>query len=195
MDSRECQSVATIRDARLDDAERLVEIYAYYVENTAITFEYETPSLAEFKSRMRHTMEKYPYIVIENDGKALGYAYAGAFSGGRAAYDWSCELTVYLDHEAQKCGYGRRIYTALEEKLKRMGIQNLYACIACTDTEDEYLNNNSANFHSHLEFTEVGRFRKCGYKFGRWYDMIWMEKIIGEHGEQPMPVKSYGLLR
>ncbi|MCD7771371.1 MAG: N-acetyltransferase family protein [Oscillospiraceae bacterium] len=185
-------SDAIIRDARFEDAERLVEIYSYYVENTAITFEYETPSLSGFQSRMEHTMEKYPYIVIENDGKVEGYAYAGPFAGGRAAYDWSCELTVYLDHEAQKCGYGRKIYTALEEKLKRMGIQNLYACIACTNAEDEYLSNNSAEFHAHLGFKEVGRFRKCGYKFGRWYDMIWMEKIIGEHEEKPIafPLKK-----
>ncbi len=182
---------AIIRDACLEDAERLVGIYSYYVENTAITFEYETPSIPEFRSRMEHTMEKYPYIVIENDGKVEGYAYAGPFSGGRAAYDWSCELTVYLDHEAQKCGYGRKIYTALEERLMHMGIQNLYACIACTDTEDEHLNNNSAGFHAHLGFKEAGRFRQCGYKFGRWYDMIWMEKIIGEHEGRPMAVERY----
>ncbi|MCD8106453.1 MAG: N-acetyltransferase family protein [Oscillospiraceae bacterium] len=181
----------TIRDARLSDAERLVEIYAYYVENTAITFEYETPSISEFQSRMEHTMEKYPYLVIEKNGKALGYAYAGPFSGGRAAYDWSCELTVYIDHKAQKCGYGGEIYLALEEKLKRMGIQNLYACIACTDTEDEYLNNNSAGFHAHMGFKEAGRFRQCGYKFNRWYDMIWMEKIIGEHEERAERVERY----
>lgn len=88
-------------------------------------------------------------------------------------------MTVYLDFKAQKCGYGRRIYTALVEKLKRMGVQNLYACVAYTDTEDEYLNKNSADFHAHLGFREVGKFRQCGYKFNRWYDMIWMEKIIG----------------
>ncbi|MCD8003213.1 MAG: N-acetyltransferase family protein [Clostridia bacterium] len=179
-----------IRDARLDDAERLVEIYAYYVKNTAITFEYEVPSLSEFQNRMKRTMEKYPYIVIEKDGKIEGYAYAGHF-GGRKAYDWSCEMTVYLDFKAQKCGYGRRIYTALEEKLKRMGVQNLYTCVAYTDTEDEYLNKNSAEFHAHLGFREVGRFRQCGYKFNRWYDMIWMEKIIGKHDEKPSPVESY----
>lgn len=191
MNSGEHQSDVTIRNARLDDAERLVEIYSYYVENTAITFEYETPSVPEFQSRMKHTMEKYPYIVVEKDGNVLGYAYAGPFSGGRAAYDWSCELTVYIDHGAQKCGCGRKLYSALEEKLKRMGIQNLYACIACTDTEDEFLNNNSADFHAHMGFEEVGRFRQCGYKFGRWYDMIWMEKIIGEHEEQPITMERY----
>ena len=74
------------------------------------------------------------------------------------------------------------LYEAIEQKLKEMGILNLYACIGYLDVEDEYLNQNSAQFHEHMGFTLAGRFRKCGYKFGRWYDMIWMEKIIGEHG-------------
>lgn len=169
-----------IRDAKLEDAERILEIYAYYVENTAISFEYETPTLSEFQNRMKNTMKKYPYLVIETDGVIRGYAYAGAFVG-RAAYDWSCELTVYLDHTMHKRGLGRKLYEALEEKLRKMGILNLYACIGYPEVEDEYLNRNSADFHAHLGFSKVGEFHKCGYKFGRWYDMIWMEKIIGEH--------------
>ena len=171
-----------IRDAKLDDAERLHEIYAYYVENTAITFEYDIPSLKEFQSRMKHTMEKYPYLVIENEDGIQGYAYAGPFVG-RAAYDWSCEVTIYLDHTVQKQGLGRKLYEALERALKDMGILNLYACIGYPETADEYLTTNSADFHAHLGFTEAGRFHQCGCKFGRWYDMIWMEKIIGEHSD------------
>ena len=73
------------------------------------------------------------------------------------------------------------LYEALEEKLKAMGIQNMYACIAYLDVEDEYLTKNSAEFHEHMGFSKVGVFHKCGYKFGRWYDMVWMEKLIGEH--------------
>lgn len=169
-----------IRDAKIEDAERILEIYSYYVENTAITFEYEVPMLSEFQNRMRNTMEKYPYLVVEIDGVILGYAYAGEFHV-RAAYGWSCEMTVYLDHTAKKCGLGRRIYEALEERLKSMGILNLYACIGYPDIEDEYLNKNSAEFHAHLGFTKVGEFHKCGYKFDRWYNMVWMEKIVGKH--------------
>ena len=180
----------TIRDATLDDAERLLEIYSYYVENTAITFEYGVPSIEDFRSRMKHTIEKYPYLVIEKDCVVQGYAYAGSFVG-RAAYDWSCEMTIYLDHTLQKQGYGRKLYEALELALKDMGILNLYACIGYPDVEDEYLTTNSADFHSHLGFTEVGRFHQCGYKFGRWYDMIWMEKVIGEHTDAAEPVRSY----
>lgn len=73
-----------------------------------VTFEYETPSVEEFQERMRHIMERYPYLVIKVDGKVEGYAYAGAFVG-RAAYDWSCELTIYLDHNREKCGLGRKV--------------------------------------------------------------------------------------
>lgn len=177
-----------VRDATSDDAERILEIYSYYVENTAITFEYDVPTIEEFRSRMERTMRHYPYLVIERDGRIEGYAYAGPFVG-RAAYDWSCELTVYLDHEARGGGLGRRIYSALEERLKAMGVLNLYACIGYPKVEDEHLTRNSEGFHRHLGFETVGVFHDCGYKFGTWYDMIWMEKIVGEHrGNQP-PVR------
>lgn len=173
----------TVRDAVPADAARILEIYAYYVEHTAISFEYETPTLQEFENRMKQTMKKYPYLVIEQDGVIQGYAYAGAFVG-RAAYDYSCELTIYLDHAAKKRGFGRKLYEALEERLRQLGFLNLYACIGYPDVEDEYLDKNSAQFHTHLGFETVGTFHNCGYKFGRWYHMIWAEKIIGEHKTQ-----------
>lgn len=174
-----------IRDAVPDDADRLLEIYAYYVEHTAITFEYAVPTPDEFRARIEQTLRRYPYLVIEADGVIRGYAYAGAFKE-RAAYDRCCETTIYLEHTEAKRGLGRKLYEALEERLSEMGILNLYACIGYTDAEDEYLNKNSAEFHAHLGYATVGTFRKCGYKFGRWYDMIWMEKIIGEHkNDQP----------
>ena len=175
-------SEVVIRDAKIEDAERILEIYAYYVENTAISFEYEVPGLAEFQNRMEKIMKRYPYLVLEQDGRIRGYAYAGAFVG-RAAYDWSCELTIYLDPAAKKCGFGRKLYEALEEALRKMGILNLYACIGYPEAEDEYLDYNSAQFHAHLGFQKAGEFHKCGLKFGRWYHMIWMEKIIGKHVE------------
>ena len=102
----------TIRNATLADAPRILEIYAYYVEHTVITFEYDVPSLAEFEGRMRDIMKKYPYLVIERDGRIEGYAYAHAFVG-RAAYDWAAELTIYLDHDARRGGLGRVLYEAL----------------------------------------------------------------------------------
>lgn len=170
----------TIRNATPKDAERILEIYAYYVEHTAVSFEYTVPTLSEFQNRMKKTLECYPYLVIEADGRIQGYAYAGSFIG-RAAYQRSCEMTIYLDHRFQKQGLGRKLYEALENRLKEMGFLNLYACIGIPETEDEYLNRNSADFHAHLGYTKAGTFHKCGYKFHRWYDMIWMEKIIGAH--------------
>ncbi|MDO4620523.1 MAG: GNAT family N-acetyltransferase [Lachnospiraceae bacterium] len=183
-----------IRDAVTEDAGRLAEIYRYYVEKTAITFEWEVPSEEEFRSRMEQIMERYPYLVIERDGVIEGYAYAHAFVG-RKAYDWSSELTIYLAHDARKGGMGRMLYEALEERLKKMGILNLYACIGYPDPEDEYLTTNSADFHAHLGFTLAGRFRRCGYKFDRWYDMVWMEKVIGEYGSGQAEVKAYSEIR
>jgi phosphinothricin acetyltransferase len=169
-----------IRAATREDAGSLLKIYSYYVENTAISFEYVAPSLDEFSKRISSTLEKYPYIVLEDDGLIRGYAYAGAFHS-RAAYAHCCEVTIYLDHDSKGNGYGKALYEALEKALKKMGIINLYACIADPEVEDEYLTKNSECFHQHMGYTKVGEFHKCGYKFGRWYNMIWMEKMIGEH--------------
>lgn len=180
----------TVGNAELKDAERLLEIYDYYVKSTAITFEYTTPTIEEFRGRMEKTMQKYPYLVAVKDGVIAGYAYAGAFVG-RAAYDWSCETSIYIDKNARKCGIGKTLYAALEKELKKMGVLNMYACIGYPDNEDEYLTKNSAEFHSHIGFTQVGEFHKCGYKFGRWYNMIWMEKIIGEHKKDQAPVIGF----
>ena len=169
-----------IRAATREDAGSLLKIYSYYVENTAISFEYVAPSLDEFSKRISSTLEKYPYIVLEDDGLIRGYAYAGAFHS-RAAYAHCCEVTIYLDHDSKGNGYGKALYEALEKALKKMGIINLYACIADPEVEDEYLTKNSECFHQHMGYAKVGEFHKCGYKFGRWYNMIWMEKMIGEH--------------
>ena len=166
-----------IRSANPGDAERLLEIYGYYVRNTAISFEYDVPSLEEFRGRIENTLKKYPYLVLEEDGIIYGYAYAGVFKG-RAAYDRSCEVSIYVDRDAKGRGYGRKLYEALEEQLRAQGMHNLYACIAHPVVEDEYLTRNSEQFHQHLGFTTVGEFHNCAWKFDRWYNMIWMEKII-----------------
>ena len=173
-------SKTVIREASEEDAGRLLEIYAYYVEKTAITFEYDVPSPEEFRERIRRIRQRYPYLVIEKDGVIEGYAYAGVFKD-RAAYDRSCEMTIYLDRGARGRGLGRELYEALEQELKARGFLNLYACIGYPDAPDEYLDYNSAQFHEHLGYRTVGTFHQCGCKFGRWYSMIWMEKMIGEH--------------
>ena len=131
-----------------------------------------------------------PYLVIEADGAALGYAYAGPFKG-RAAYDWSCEISIYLDAAARGRGLGRALYEALESALRAMGVLNAYACIAWPEPEDEYLTRASAGFHAWMGFALAGRYHRCGRKFGRWYDMIWMEKLIGGHGPDQPPVTPW----
>ena len=168
-----------IRSAVPEDAPRLLDIYAYYVEHTAISFEYDVPSPAEFQRRIEKTLEKYPYLVLEEEGRLLGYAYAGVFKD-RAAYRYACEVSIYLDRSARGRGFGRRLYEALEAELRARGIRNLYACIGDPITEDEYLTKNSQRFHEHMGYTKVGEFHRCGRKFGRWYNMIWMEKLIAD---------------
>lgn len=169
-----------IRYANTDDAKDLLDIYSHYVLNTAISFEYDVPSLDEFRERIKNTLIKYPYIVIECDKKIVGYAYAGPFKT-REAYKYSVETTIYLKNGLQKKGYGKALLCYLEKELSEYGFTNANACIAFTENDDEYLNNNSMQFHEHMGYSLVGRFHKCAYKFDRWYDMIWMEKIIGEH--------------
>lgn len=179
---------AEVRRAWAEDAPRLAEIYAYYVENTAVSFEYEAPSPAEFRERMRRTMERYPCFVAEVSGHILGYAYAGPFVG-RAAYSWACETTVYIDRDARGRGLGRKLYAVLENELQSMGILDMYACIATAAQPDEYLTDGSERFHERMGFSKTGEFLKCGYKFGRWYNMIWMGKTIGEHRQNQPPVQ------
>ncbi len=183
-----------IRPAVLSDVDRLLEIYDPYVRSTAVSFEYEVPTAEEFRKRIENTMKKYPYLVLVEDSRIEGYAYAGVFKG-RAAYDWACETSIYLDRVAQKRGLGRMLYEKLESELKKMGILNLYACIAFPETEDEYLTANSEAFHAHLGYRMVGVFKKCAYKFGRWYDMVWMEKTLGEHTDRQLPVRPYPEVR
>ncbi len=169
-----------IRSACADDAEKLLGIYAHYVNNTAVSYEYKVPSEEEFRHRIVTTLEKYPYLVLESDGEIIGYSYAGPFKT-REAYRYSVETTIYLKNGFQKKGYGRLLLSALENELRERGFTNANACIAFTEPDDEYLNRNSMEFHSRMGYSLVGRFHKCAYKFGRWYDMIWMEKHIGEH--------------
>lgn len=171
----------SIRFAKPEDAKELLKIYAYYVTDTAISFETEVPSEEEFKLRIEEVLKSYPFIVACKDDEILGYAYLHSFVG-RKAYELSAETTIYLNPDKKKMGIGKKLYSVLEDIAKEQNITNLYSCIGYVDKEDEYLNNNSVQFHEHIGFRMVGKFENCGHKFGRWYHMVWMEKIIGEHG-------------
>ena len=179
-----------IRIAKTEDTRALLSIYAPYVETTAVTFEYQVPSEDEFKKRIQHILQRYPYLVAELNGEALGYTYAGAFHE-RAAYDWSVETTIYVKKNQRRLGIGRKLYDALETALKAQGILNLNACIAYPEEEDRYLTKDSVAFHHKMGFQMVGQFHNCGYKFNRWYHMVWMEKQIGIHEESQSRVKTF----
>ena len=198
-----------IRTADPDrDAEALVEIYRPYVEKTAITFEYVTPSVEEFRTRMRHTLVKYPYLVIEKtgedekdgtDGKSSvigGYAYVSPFVG-REAYQYSVETSIYLNQNLRHQGLGGKLYQTLEDILKEMHICNLNACIGVPKEGETlpFLDDNSCEFHAHLGYRTVGRFHSCGYKFGTWLDMVWMEKMLQDHPEHPSAILPYSEVR
>lgn len=175
-----------IRTATPDDADALLSIYAPYVTDTAISFEYTVPTACEFRERIRHTLLRYPYLVIGRGDALLGYAYTGPFHA-RAAYDWAVETSIYLRRDQTGRGIGKCLYQALEDVSRAQHVLNLNACIACTKQEDERLSNNSRDFHAHIGYRPVGVFRQCGYKFDTWYDMIWMEKHIGSHKIPPEP--------
>lgn len=180
-----------IRKAERSDAAELLAIYAPYVRETAISFEYEIPTVEEFQKRITEILERYPYLAALKGDEIIGYAYASAFKE-RAAYDWAVESSIYLKKEYRGFGYGKILYTAFEQELKQRNFLNINACIAYTEEEDEHLTNASVKFHQHMGYRLVGRFQKCGYKFGKWYDMVWMEKLIGEHERIPPKVTLCG---
>ena len=179
-----------IMPVKIEDAEELLSIYAPYVRDTAISFEYDVPSLCDFQERIRNISSFLPYIKAVEEGEILGYAYADKFKN-RKAYDWSVEVTVYVRRDSRRVGVGKMLYHALECSLKRIGVLNMNACIAMPKEEDEHLSNDSYYFHEKMGFHLVGTFHNSGYKFNTWYDMIWMEKIIGEHQKNQKNVR-YG---
>ena len=183
-----------LRVATPEDAAPLAEIYAPYVRETAITFEYAVPSAAEFAGRIAHTLEKFPYLVAENDGEIVGYAYAGAFHP-RAAYQWCAEMSVYVKRDVRRMGVGRKLYDAMETILCMQRLTNVEACIAVPSAPDAHLTMDSVRFHEKMGYRMVGAFHQCGYKFDTWYDMVWMEKHIGEHVRHQPPILNWEEIR
>ena len=154
-----------IRQAECGDVRRMLEIYAPYVEKTAISFEYAPPSPEAFQRRFENITERYPWIVWEEGGRVMGYAYASmAFE--RDAYRWDADMSVYVDEEARGKGIGTALYDCLESLLKRMGYCNLYALVTADNLP-------SCRFHESRGYRLQGVLRRSGYKFGKWYDVNW----------------------
>lgn len=182
----------SIHAATPNDAADLLAIYRPYITQTAITFEVEPPSVKEFRERIQGIVGHYPWIVArDQDGTALGYAYAWAYKQ-RAAYDWSAETSIYIRQDMRGQGLGRILYSSLEEVLVLQGFRNALASISCTDRDiDPFLTNGSIRFHQRMGFREVGILHDCGFKLGRWYSMLIMEKMIGSHDEAPRAITPF----
>ena len=166
-----------IREAQIEDAQRLVEIYAPYIKETAVSFEYEVPSVEEFQDRIKNIKQKYPYLVCEKDGMIVGYVYASAYSK-REAYDWTAATSIYVDKNYRRMGVGSLLYAELEKCLKKIGIVNLLAGVAYCEREDEYLTKDSYKFHTKEGYVMAGQLKDVGKKFDRWYDLLWLQKRI-----------------
>ena len=175
-----------IRAATEADVPAMLALYAPYVENTTYTFEYTVPSREEFMHRFREITAQFPWLVWEENGTVLGYAY-GSLPFPRAAYAWAGEVSIYLAPEAQGKGLGRRLYTALETVMAAQGYRVLYAII----TEE---NRGSLAFHKALGYLEAGVFTRCGLKFNRWLSVVWMEKHLNSVGipsDFPISYKAF----
>ena len=179
----------TLRVATPEDGAILSDIYAHYVNTSAISYEYIAPDAAEFSTRISHKLEKYPYTVAELDGAPVGYAYACPL-GSRPAFDWSVEAAIYIREDCKGMGIGKALYQKLETILKAMGIRTVTAAVASVSHDDPYLTDASIRFHLAMGYTPVGTFHNAGCKFGRWYDLTWLEKAIGTYETQPPHPKT-----
>ncbi|MFD1472068.1 GNAT family N-acetyltransferase [Companilactobacillus mishanensis] len=162
-----------IRPVNIADAKAALAIYAPYVTNTSVTFEYEVPTEAEFENRISEISKVYPYLIAEDDdGTILGYAYAHRYRP-REAYDWAVEISIYVDKNTRGAGIGKMLYTTMEEELAKQNVVNIVSYVTGE-------NKNSVAFHEKMGYQEVGILKKMGYKFDKWYDVYVMQKRISD---------------
>lgn len=162
----------TIRLSTPDDAEAALNVYAPHVRHTGISFEYEVPTVEDFKKKIEKITAQYPWLVCECDGEIAGYAY-GSTHRDRMGYQWSPEVTVYLDERFHRRGIARRLYTALFEMLKMQGYFNAFAGVLVT-------NEKSVEFHRAMGFEDIGLFKNIGFKLGEWHTNLWLQYVIQE---------------
>lgn len=177
--------MTSVRFASEADADRLLAIYAQYID-TAVTFEYALPTQAAFAGRIRDITERWPYLVCEQDGAAVGYAYAH-LARERKAYGWYVELSIYLDRARTGLGLGKRLYALLLELLRLQGVKTAMGCVTSPNPASEAL-------HAALGFDRTGVSRNAGYKNGAWHDVTWFEKPLSSYDVPPSPVVPVGEL-
>lgn len=162
-----------IRRATEQDCEEILSIYSYYVENTAASFETDPPSRNAFLNRIQSIIGEYPYFVCTMNEEIVGYAYASKHRE-RAAYRYDVDVSVYVRNGMLNKGIGTALFSALFEALSHSNYYNAYAAIALP-------NEKSVALHRKFGFEEIGIHHKTGFKFGKWHDVLWMEKTIKEH--------------
>ncbi|MEV4311212.1 N-acetyltransferase family protein [Actinocrispum sp. NPDC049592] len=166
-----------VRDASVDDASACAAIYAPYVTGTSITFEVDPPSDAEMASRIAAAVDTHAWLVAEDAGEVIGYAYGGPFKA-RAAYRWSCEVSVYMSLNHHRTGGGRALYTELFSRLASRGFRTV--CAGMTLPNDA-----SVALHRALGFEPVGTYRNIGWKHNAWHDVAWAQREIAPVGDPP----------
>ncbi|RBY93692.1 GNAT family N-acetyltransferase [Blastococcus sp. TF02-8] len=166
-----------VRDATADDAVACAAIYAPYVTGTAITFELDPPSAAQMGARIAAAQRAHAWLVLEEDGAVAGYAYAGPYKE-RAAYRWSCEVSVYLDAGRRRRGGGRTLYEALFARLAGRGFRTAVAGITLPNEPSEGL-------HAAMGFEPIGTYRRIGFKHGQWRDVLWTQRELGPYEDDP----------
>ena len=172
-------SPSSIRLATERDAEQVAAIYAPNVTDSIISFELEPPTAHQMRRRIQDTLQRYPWLVCERQGRVLGYTYAGAH-GSRAAYQWSVDVSVYVHQQAHRRGVGRGLYTSLLAALKLQGFYNAYAGATLPNPA-------SVGLHESVGFRAVGVYRGVGYKLGGWHDVVWWHVQLRERQTDPAP--------
>ncbi|MBR2790134.1 MAG: N-acetyltransferase [Eggerthellaceae bacterium] len=182
-------STLIIRPAREEDIEPMRQIYEHYVLTSAATFNGvdEVPAPDAFAAKVARVSARHPWLAAQREGRVVGFAYAAPYRQ-RAAYDWDVETTIYLAPDERGRGTGRALYSRLEEILRRQHVRTMYACVTHSPHEDDpHLTNASEHFHTAMGFAVCGTMRTCGYKFGCWYDILWLEKRLVEGEGDPEP--------
>ena len=180
------KSNPTLRLAALSDADALSRIYAPYVSETSISFEYEPPTAEAFAQRIAEIYQEYPYLVCEYDGVIAGYAYAHRLFA-RAAYAWNAELSVYVRQDCRGGGVGRALCRAVIELARMQGVLRIYSNITVPNEPSERL-------HAALGFRLNSELEGAGYKLGGWHNTRLYGKALGELAVPPAPVIPFAQL-
>jgi phosphinothricin acetyltransferase len=175
-------STCKIRLITPNQAQAALDIYAYYVNNTSITFETVVPSLEQFSKRIEDVTKNYPWLVCMQDGKMVAYAFA-KMHRPTGAYLWSPEVTIYVANDFQGKGIGRKLYEALFAVLKLQGFYTVFAGVVMPNLK-------SIGLHQALGFEEIGLFKNIGFKLGSWHSAQWFQKSLGQTELIPKQPKS-----